>query len=104
MLNWLILKIQVVDHHADETNRLSALEKKTLEGVGSAATLVAEKILQFVKDNSIELDSRIKLMLLATILTDTANFNPQAQKTTPKDVAIAQELSPGMSKRKAHLI
>ena len=78
---------EIIDHHEDEG--LYPWCKKTIEPVGSAATLVAEKILK-VEDNLI--DANTGKLLLGAILLDTVNLDSGAERVTPKDESIARRL------------
>lgn len=80
--------VEIIDHHDDE-GLYPKIEHRTIEPVGSAATLVAEKILQ----NREELiDEGTGKLLLGTILLDTVNLHPEAKRATPKDEKIAGRL------------
>lgn len=81
--------VQVIDHHKLEASFCSSVDK-TIEMVGSCATLVGEKILQQRREL---LDETIAKLLISTILIDTANFSKTAKKATPKDVCVFEELS-----------
>ena len=79
--------IEVIDHHKDEGVYSSGMT--TIEPVGSCATLVSEKIFE----NSISLiDEKTAQLMAGTILLDTVNFNPDAKRTTDKDVKITEYL------------
>jgi exopolyphosphatase len=74
------LVTEVIDHHKDEN--LYSDDIKTIEPVGSTATLIAEKMIEI--NNNI-LDENTALLLTGTILLDTVNFDPKAKRTTLKD-------------------
>ena len=78
----------VLDHHADEKMFTDA-GVRVIEPVGSAATLVAEQILaekpELLEDGAITL-------LLGTVLLDTVNLDPGAERVTPKDEEVAKKL------------
>jgi exopolyphosphatase len=78
----------IIDHHKDEGGH-PGLALRVIEPVGSAATLVAEVLLG--KDAP-RLEPGLARLLLGTILLDTVNLDPQAQRATAKDVAIAAQL------------
>ena len=78
----------VIDHHADGGLYPQA-EPRTIEPVGSAATLVAEAVLQ---DRPALIDSVSATLLLGTILLDTVNLDPAAGRVTAKDRDIAARL------------
>lgn len=78
----------VVDHHKDE-GCFQQLAMRIVEPVGSAATLVAERLLG---TDASGVEPALAELLLGTILLDTVNFDPQAQRATPKDVAVARQL------------
>jgi len=75
----------IIDHHEDEGLYLH-IASRTIEAVGSAASLVAEIILQ---DKPELIDEGTGKLLLGTILLDTANLDPEAKRVTPKDEEIA---------------
>lgn len=79
---------EIVDHHKDE-GLYTPSDGRTIEPVGSAATLVAEKMLTL---DTTPPDHAIAELLLGTILLDTVNLDPQAQRVTPKDKAVARRL------------
>jgi exopolyphosphatase len=79
---------EIVDHHKDE-GLYTPSEGRTIEPVGSAATLVAEKMINL---NTEPPDPAIAELLLGTILLDTVNLDPQAQRVTPKDETVARRL------------
>ncbi|KAJ2867905.1 Exopolyphosphatase [Coemansia erecta] len=70
----------IVDHHLDE-GRCQGAEWREIETIGSCTTLVAAKIRAL--DNPI--DSALAKLLLAPILLDTANLNPESLRATAKD-------------------
>ncbi len=74
---------EILDHHKDEN--AYPVENKTIEPVGSCATLVAEKI----RDKTGTLENREEALLLAgPILLDTVNFSKEAGRTTDKDIKV----------------
>ncbi|MDX9800759.1 MAG: DHH family phosphoesterase [Spirochaetia bacterium] len=74
---------EIVDHHKDEN--AYPVKNKTIEPVGSCATLVAEKI----RAKTGKLESRESALLLAgTILLDTVNLGKEAGRTTGKDIEV----------------
>ena len=79
--------VEIIDHHKDEELYLTA-SKRVIEPVGSSATLVAEALLQ--NENTLEAGSAS--LLLGTILLDTVNLDPAAQRATEKDLQIAETL------------
>jgi inorganic pyrophosphatase/exopolyphosphatase len=62
------------------------LRRRILEPVGSACTLVAEQILHRKPEL---LDRQLATLLLAAVLLDTANLDPEAGRATDKDREIA---------------
>jgi exopolyphosphatase len=79
---------EIIDHHKDE-NLFASASPRVIEPVGSAATLVAEIILNQGKDL---LDEGSAKLLLGTILLDTVNLDPEAKRATPKDQQIVDKL------------
>ncbi len=78
----------IIDHHADE-GLFSDAAVRAIEPVGSAATLVAKRILE---ENADSLDEGTAMLLLGTILLDTVNLDPAAKRVTPEDEEIAEIL------------
>lgn len=79
---------EIVDHHQDEKLYPGAAAR-TIEGVGSCATLVAEKVLKEIPEL---LDAGCARLLLGTILLDTVNLDEKAGRVTPKDREVADRL------------
>jgi len=79
---------EIVDHHTDEGK--SSHAKRKIEMVGSCATLIAEKILAESPSILSQVDAKV---LLAPILLDTVNMDPQYKKATHKDIEVASKLS-----------
>ncbi len=79
---------EIVDHHQDEKLYPGAASR-TIEGVGSCATLVAEKVLKAIPEL---LDAGCARLLLGTILLDTVNLDEKAGRVTPKDREMADRL------------
>lgn len=80
--------IGIIDHHKDEGVH-PGLALRVIEPVGSAATLVAGAVLG--KDAA-RVEPGLAKLLLGTILLDTVNLDPQAQRATAKDIAVAAQL------------
>lgn len=79
---------EIIDHHEKE-NLYPHVTKRTIEsGLGSTATLIAERIIKRKREL---LDEGLATLLLGTILLDTANLNPN--RTKPKDEEMVKELS-----------
>ena len=78
----------VIDHHVDESQSLINIVHKEIEVVGSACTLIAQKLLA-----RYQLDKDLAQLLLAPILSDTFNLTLTTGRTTPKDLATAHELA-----------
>ena len=81
--------IELVDHHKDE-GLFENAGPRMIEPVGSAATLVAEAVLD--RDQSI-LEQGSARLLLGTILLDTVNLDPEAKRATEKDQQIVEALT-----------
>lgn len=81
---------RVIDHHVDEHKDypLLAKEDKLIAVVGSATTLVAEKMLA---SQQIEMTPDISAFLLAPILLDTSNLQSK-EKTTDRDRQVVEFL------------
>ena len=78
----------VSDHHRDEWIGKDTI-KKTIEPVGSCATLVTEKLLQTCPSL---LDKQVATLLLATIALDSVNLDPRAGRATEKDCDVVERL------------
>lgn len=83
---------RIIDHHVDENYSypLLSLNNKIITTVGSAATLIAEKLLS---NPSVSAIHELAALLLAPILIDTGNLQ-SAEKTTNRDKIAAQALWP----------
>lgn len=76
----------ILDHHADEKSYpLDAVTD--IRPVGSAATLVTEL---FLKDQHSSIEKSLGTLLLGTILLDTVNLNPEAERVTDDDSRAAK--------------
>lgn len=95
--------IEVFDHRPfDSSCNLSENCKKTIEQVGSCATLIGNLILRSRNfTNEFEL---VMQLLYGAIVMDTVNFSPQACRATDLDLKIAVEIEDllGISDRIAH--
>jgi len=78
----------IIDHHAD-SGLYPQAGLRTIEPVGSAATLVAEAVL---RERPALIDTVSAMLLLGTILLDTVNLDPAAGRVTSKDRDIAARL------------
>lgn len=81
--------VAVIDHHADG-GLYSQAHPRLIEPVGSAATLVAETML---RDRPELINVQSATLLLGTILLDTVNLDPAAERVTAKDQTIAARLA-----------
>jgi len=81
--------VAIIDHHAD-SGLYPQAEPRLIEPVGSAATLVAEAMLQ---DRPDLINVQSATLMLGTILLDTVNLDPAAGRVTAKDQAIVNRLS-----------
>jgi len=80
--------VGVIDHHKDEGGFADA-RVRVIEPVGSACTLVGEALLG---DAGAALEPGLAKLLAGTILLDTVNLDPAAQRATPKDGAVVARL------------
>eukprot|EP01117_Protostelium_nocturnum_P015780 TRINITY_DN6149_c0_g1_i2.p1 TRINITY_DN6149_c0_g1~~TRINITY_DN6149_c0_g1_i2.p1 ORF type:complete len:321 (-),score=134.37 TRINITY_DN6149_c0_g1_i2:335-1297(-) len=88
---------EIIDHHADEGKYPQVKgEKRLIEVVGSATTLVAQKIRE---DEELFKGNAIPSLLLGTILLDTVNLLPEFNRATPKDIEIASHILKGLEER-----
>jgi len=82
----------VIDHHADEGRYVDqCADCRVIRPVGSAATLVAERLLAAPAFQP-HLTPPLAKLLLAPILLDTVNLDPAHHKVTPADEAMAAAL------------
>ena len=79
---------EVLDHHADEKSYPETADTD-IRPVGSTATLVGER---FLENRREAIDKPLATLLLGTILLDTVNLDPEAQRVTPEDNAVAGHL------------
>eukprot|EP01060_Flectonema_neradi_P039095 TRINITY_DN847_c2_g1_i1.p1 TRINITY_DN847_c2_g1~~TRINITY_DN847_c2_g1_i1.p1 ORF type:complete len:361 (+),score=63.95 TRINITY_DN847_c2_g1_i1:53-1135(+) len=87
--------VQIVDHHVDG-NKFTELpaEKRIIELVGSASSLVARGAIQKCSGaDTPAFDSSLSSLLLGTILIDTMNHDPEVKKSTAVDKEVASQLS-----------
>ena len=77
--------VGITDHHSDSCDHTHVTKKKRniVGGLGSASTLVAEKLLEESIANPEILPDCLRLLLLTTILLDTRNWDPA--KGTDRD-------------------
>ena len=78
--------VEIIDHHRDEGKWECP---RTIEHVGSCATLVAERLLG---DQGYVLDTTVATLLSAAILLDTVNLVPSEGRVTEKDSATVAQL------------
>lgn len=83
---------RIVDHHVDEnkTYPLMTEDNKVIAIVGSASTLVAEKMLA---DSQISITPELATLLLGPVLIDTSNLQ-SSEKTTERDIHVVETLRP----------
>ncbi len=82
------LLLKVYDHHdLERPGGGKDLDHCVVTKMGSCATIVAEKILQEKPDIK---DASFFHLVRSTIVLDTENFDPDRQKTTPRDVAVME--------------
>ncbi len=81
--------VAIIDHHADGGLYPQA-KPRLIEPVGSAATLVAEAML---RDRPELINVQSATLMLGTILLDTVNLDPAAERVTAKDQSIATRLA-----------
>jgi inorganic pyrophosphatase/exopolyphosphatase len=83
--------VEVLDHHPGARRPAVAPGARwTVEAVGSACTLVTERLL--ARDPGL-LDAGLALLLLGPILLDTVLFSSEADRTTPRDRQAAARLA-----------
>ncbi len=81
---------RIVDHHADENQQYPLLsdEDKLIAVVGSATTLVAEKLLA---SDKVKMTPELAALLLGPILIDTTDLQ-SVEKTTERDIKAVEVL------------
>ena len=79
---------EIIDHHEDEGLYPVASSRAIEPGLGSTATLVAERILRSCPRI---LDEGLATLLIGTILLDTANLRPERSRA--KDRVVVSKLS-----------
>jgi len=84
---WAPVVEGILDHHEDQGMYPEA--GRIIAPVGSAATLVAERLL---KSGPQPPDTAVSMLLLGTILLDTVNLDPAAKRVTPRDEQAAGRL------------
>lgn len=93
---------RIIDHHVDENqcSRASGSENRTIEMVGSCATLVANNLLNISEQKQQpeeqpqpSIDPSLAELLLGTILVDTVNCDPSKGRTTNADIKAVEVLS-----------
>lgn len=89
---------KIVDHHVDNNMYSGQLVDKQIELIGSATTLVIERLLKEFPDS---IDAELAHFLKAPIVLDSYNFEPtlKESKWTDKDMAVYKrldELSSGL--------
>jgi inorganic pyrophosphatase/exopolyphosphatase len=83
--------VEVLDHHPGARRPEEApAARMTVEAVGSACTLVTERLL--ARDPAL-VDPGLALLLLGPILLDTVLFDSTAERTTPRDRQAAARLA-----------
>jgi inorganic pyrophosphatase/exopolyphosphatase len=83
--------VEVLDHHPGARRPAEASAARwTVEAVGSACTLVAERL--FTRD-PVLVDAGLALLLLGPILLDTVLFAAAAGRFTPRDREAAERLA-----------
>jgi len=83
----------IIDHHPDGGLYAQA-QPRRIEPVGSATTLVAEAMLC---EKPALIGAGLATLMLGTILLDTVNLDPAAQRVTAKDREIAVQLGEASS-------
>ncbi|KAG5177284.1 hypothetical protein JKP88DRAFT_189237 [Tribonema minus] len=91
--------LEIVDHHSDlgQHSHVSGAARDIAfaDGspkVGSACTLIAERLLKSAPPDAVT--PQIAMLLMGVIAVDTINLNPQAKRATPRDVAALEALEP----------
>ncbi|KAF9991974.1 Exopolyphosphatase [Entomortierella chlamydospora] len=85
--------VGVIDHHADENLYKDTANPRRIEVVGSCASLVADEFLKKVIDSDktdLSWTQTLARLLLAPILTDTMDLDPEKKKVQPLDIAMTE--------------
>ena len=80
--------VEIIDHHVDEKKHLQS--KKDIRTVGSCVSLIYEKLL--AKYSEEMKDEAFLKMILGTVLMDTVNLSPQAEKATELDQRVVTDI------------
>ena len=82
---------RIVDHHVDTSPPYPRLQEKQVELIGSATTLVVEKLLA---EYPTAIDADLAHFLQAPIVLDSYNFEPSLKETkwTERDLAVYKRL------------
>lgn len=97
-LNFDAKVIALVDHHADEGFYQNA-SPRIIKTVGSTASLVT---LEILKENPALLDKKVATLLLGTILLDTINLDPKAERVSALDQEAVHHLLPIFNANQDH--
>ena len=83
---------RIVDHHVDCSKYNETLQEKQVELIGSATTLVVERLL---KEFPGSIDSDLAHFLQAPIVLDSYNFEPtlKESKWTDRDLEVYKKLA-----------
>ncbi|XP_047104295.1 exopolyphosphatase PRUNE1-like isoform X1 [Schistocerca piceifrons] len=81
--------IEVIDHRPLDPDWQWENVKKTMETVGSCATLVAELL---ITQNEFPVPEEVLMLLYGTIILDTACLSDNPKKFTAKDVSVLEEM------------
>lgn len=97
--------VEILDHHLDEGEHMTTVTNRNiafhngLPTVGSCCTLVGERLLHYyssARDDpnqvEFELDPGVSLALLGTIVLDTINMDKLANRGTPRDQNVIDQL------------
>ena len=78
---------KIIDHHVDSNLYLGQLVEKQIDLIGSAATLVIERLLSEFPGS---IDAELAHFLKAPIVLDSYNFEPtlKESKWTERDLAV----------------
>ncbi|TRY63048.1 hypothetical protein TCAL_12306, partial [Tigriopus californicus] len=80
--------VAVFDHHVQERQDIDDLDFQ-LDFVGSASTLIAERIFQ---ENPEMQEETVLKLIRWTIITDTSNLSPAKKKATKLDIEILEQI------------
>eukprot|EP01114_Cavostelium_apophysatum_P009417 TRINITY_DN22557_c0_g1_i1.p1 TRINITY_DN22557_c0_g1~~TRINITY_DN22557_c0_g1_i1.p1 ORF type:complete len:360 (+),score=55.82 TRINITY_DN22557_c0_g1_i1:59-1138(+) len=85
--------VEIVDHHRDEGLYSIPSDKRTIELVGSATTLVARKMMNWLETSNASDKEALCRLIAGTVLLDAVNLDPNMKRVTPADIEVVDKIS-----------